>query len=165
MSYIFNRAYPTTRLRRLRYNDNIRAMVREVELSPKHLIAPVFVIEGKNQRVPINSMPNVERMSVDVLVNYAKELNRYYEVKVYSPEPRHFAVMFTDVTQRMETEKALKDSEAHHRFLTDNIMDVIWVYDIETGSVEALGADNRSFRSLAEYPSTCAIQARSAVAA
>ena len=74
MSYIFNRAYPTTRLRRLRYNDNIRAMVREVELSPKHLIAPVFVIEGKNQRVPINSMPNVERMSVDVLVNYAKEL-------------------------------------------------------------------------------------------
>ena len=40
-----------------------------------------------------------------------------------------------------------------------------WVYDIETGSVEALGADNRSFRSLAEYPSTCAIQARSAVAA
>lgn len=66
------------------------------------------------------------------LVNYAQELNRYYEVKVYSPEPGHFAVMFTDITQRMETEKALKDSEAHHRFLTDNIMDVIWVYDIET---------------------------------
>lgn len=66
------------------------------------------------------------------LVNYAHELNRHYQVKVFSPEPRHFAVMFTDITQRMETEKALKASEAHHRFLTDNILDVIWIYDTET---------------------------------
>lgn len=74
MTYIFNRSYPTTRLRRLRYNDNIRAMVQETSLSPKHLIAPVFVIDGKNQREAVKSMPNVERMSVDLLVNYAKEL-------------------------------------------------------------------------------------------
>lgn len=74
MTYIFNRSYPTTRLRRLRYNDNIRAMVQETSLSPKHLIAPVFVIEGKNQRETVKSMPNVERMSVDLLINYAKEL-------------------------------------------------------------------------------------------
>lgn len=74
MTYIFNRSYPTTRLRRLRYNDNIRAMVQETSLSPKHLIAPVFVIEGKNQRETVKSMPNVERISVDLLINYAKEL-------------------------------------------------------------------------------------------
>lgn len=74
MTYVFNRSFPTTRLRRLRYNDNIRSMVREVELSPKHLIAPVFVLDGKNQREAIKSMPSVERMSVDLLINYAKQL-------------------------------------------------------------------------------------------
>ena len=48
MSYTFNRQYPATRLRRLRYNDNVRSMIREVELHPKHFIAPVFVLEGEN---------------------------------------------------------------------------------------------------------------------
>lgn len=74
MSYIFNRTYPHTRLRRLRVHDNVRAMVREVELHPKHLIAPVFVLDGENQREAIASMPGVERLSIDLLVEYAKEL-------------------------------------------------------------------------------------------
>jgi PAS domain S-box-containing protein len=66
------------------------------------------------------------------LVNFARELNRYYQVRVYSPEPRHFAVIFTDITQRMATEKALKESETRHRFITENILDVIWIVDVET---------------------------------
>lgn len=74
MSYIFNRAFPSTRLRRLRFNDNIRAMVQETYLEPKHLIAPVFVLDGKNERQSVKSMPNVERMSVDLLIDYAKQL-------------------------------------------------------------------------------------------
>lgn len=74
MSYIFNRRYPTTRLRRLRYNDNIRAMVQETHIEPKHLIAPVFVLDGENKREPVKSMPKVERLSVDLLVDYAKQL-------------------------------------------------------------------------------------------
>lgn len=74
MRYFFNRSFPNTRLRRLRYNDNIRAMVQEVSLEPKHLIAPVFVLDGKNQRQAVKSMPGVERLSVDLLIDYAKEL-------------------------------------------------------------------------------------------
>jgi len=74
MSYIFNRSFPNTRLRRLRYNDNIRAMVQETSIEPKHLIAPVFVIEGKHQRQAVASMPGVERLSVDLLIEYAKQL-------------------------------------------------------------------------------------------
>lgn len=74
MSYIFNRTYPSTRLRRLRYHDHIRAMVQESHIEPKHLIAPIFVLEGKNQRQPIKSMPNIERMSVDLVIGYAKQL-------------------------------------------------------------------------------------------
>lgn len=74
MSYTFNRNFPHTRLRRLRVNDNVRAMIREVELLPKHLIAPVFVLEGENQREAVASMPGVDRLSIDLLVEYAKEL-------------------------------------------------------------------------------------------
>lgn len=74
MSYVFNRQFPTTRLRRLRYNDNIRAMVQETYIEPKHLIAPVFVLNGKGEREAVKSMPNVERMSVDLLIDYAKQL-------------------------------------------------------------------------------------------
>ncbi|WP_296405060.1 porphobilinogen synthase [Psychrobacter sp.] len=74
MSYTFNRTYPYTRLRRLRVNDNVRAMIREVELHPKHLIAPVFVLEGQNQREAVASMPGVDRLSIDLLIEYAKEL-------------------------------------------------------------------------------------------
>ncbi len=74
MSYTFNRTYPHTRLRRLRVHENVRAMIREVELHPKHLIAPVFVLEGENKREAVASMPGVERLSIDLLVEYAKEL-------------------------------------------------------------------------------------------
>ena len=49
-------------------------MIREVELLPKHLIAPVFVLEGENQREAVASMPGVDRLSIDLLVEYAKEL-------------------------------------------------------------------------------------------
>jgi porphobilinogen synthase len=62
------------RPRRNRQNEVIRSMVRESYLSPDHFIAPLFVIEGKNLRVPIASMPGHARLSVDELVKEAKEL-------------------------------------------------------------------------------------------
>lgn len=74
MSYFFNRSFPTTRLRRMRFNEHIREMVQETNIQPKHLIAPVFVLEGTNQRQSIPSMPNIERLSVDLLIDYCKQL-------------------------------------------------------------------------------------------
>ncbi|PID37577.1 MAG: delta-aminolevulinic acid dehydratase, partial [Pseudomonadales bacterium] len=68
MSYTFNRQFPHTRMRRNRYHDNVRALIQETHLEPKHLIAPVFVLEGTNQREPIASMPDVERLSIDLLL-------------------------------------------------------------------------------------------------
>lgn len=62
------------RPRRNRQNEVIRSMVRESYLSPDHFIAPLFVIEGKNQNVPIKSMPGHSRLSIDELVKEAKEL-------------------------------------------------------------------------------------------
>lgn len=72
--YTFNRQFPNTRMRRNRYHDNVRAMIQETDLQPKHFIAPVFVLEGSNQREQVASMPGVERLSIDLLVDYAKQL-------------------------------------------------------------------------------------------
>lgn len=62
------------RPRRNRRTDAIRRMVRENHLTTNDVIAPLFVIEGNNQKVPIGSMPDCYRLSIDNLVKEAKEL-------------------------------------------------------------------------------------------
>jgi porphobilinogen synthase len=68
-------AYPTTRMRRLRATAFARALVRENRLSPADFIYPVFVLEGSGQREAVPSMPGVERVSVDLLVEQAREIH------------------------------------------------------------------------------------------
>jgi len=73
--FAFSRgAFPATRLRRLRKNDFSRRLVRENTLTANDLICPVFVLEGTNRREPVLSMPGVERMSIDLLVQEAEAL-------------------------------------------------------------------------------------------
>jgi porphobilinogen synthase len=60
------------RLRRLRQSDWSRAMVRESVLRPSDLIWPLFVIEGHNEKTQIRTMPGVERLSIDLMVEAAK---------------------------------------------------------------------------------------------
>ncbi|WP_206524700.1 porphobilinogen synthase [Devosia sp. 1566] len=61
------------RLRRTRQSAWSRAMVRETMLTPADLIWPLFVIEGSNERSSIETMPGVERLSVDLCVAAARE--------------------------------------------------------------------------------------------
>jgi porphobilinogen synthase len=60
--------FPQTRLRRLRRYDWSRRLVAESRLSVDDLIWPVFVHEGANRREAVTSMPGVERLSIDLLV-------------------------------------------------------------------------------------------------
>ena len=60
------------RMRRLRQSGWMRDLVRETTLAPADLIWPLFVIEGSNQRAPVRTMPGVERLSVDLLVEAAR---------------------------------------------------------------------------------------------
>jgi porphobilinogen synthase len=64
-------AFPATRLRRLRKTGVLRDMVRETELSPKHLVYPMFIELGTDSRTPIESMPGVERLSISHAVEEA----------------------------------------------------------------------------------------------
>ena len=65
------REFPHTRMRRLRRTDWSRRLVRENALSVDDLIWPIFIIDGDNQRQPVASMPDVERLSIDLAVEAA----------------------------------------------------------------------------------------------
>ncbi|HEY8195016.1 MAG TPA: porphobilinogen synthase [Hyphomicrobium sp.] len=64
--------FPAIRMRRNRKAPWARELVAEHRLSPSDLIWPMFVIEGKDQRLPVASMPGVERLSVDLIVEAAR---------------------------------------------------------------------------------------------
>jgi porphobilinogen synthase len=66
--------FPRTRLRRMRRDEFSRRLMRESTLSPDNLIYPMFVIEGKGRREPIQSMPDIERVTIDELVREAESL-------------------------------------------------------------------------------------------
>ncbi|MEF3074150.1 porphobilinogen synthase [Methylobacter sp. Wu1] len=66
--------FPRTRMRRMRYNDFSRRLMREHRLSVDDLIYPMFVTEGTNQREAIASMPGLERLSLDLLLEEAHAL-------------------------------------------------------------------------------------------
>tara|TARA_Y100000590_G_scaffold466925_1_gene643911 strand:+ start:12 stop:1022 length:1011 start_codon:yes stop_codon:yes gene_type:complete len=71
--------FPLTRPRRMRSDNFSRRLMRESVLTTDDLIYPMFVIDGDNQRIPIESMPGIERLSVDQLL---KETKRLVELKI-----------------------------------------------------------------------------------
>ncbi|KUI96840.1 porphobilinogen synthase [Vibrio sp. MEBiC08052] len=66
--------FPGRRMRRVRKHDFSRRLVAENQLSVSDLIYPVFVLMGKDRREPVESMPGVDRLSIDVLLEEAQYL-------------------------------------------------------------------------------------------
>jgi porphobilinogen synthase len=67
-------SFPATRMRRLRRTKTLRDLVRETELSPQHLIQPLFVVAGEAVRESVESMPGIDRFSINEVVAEATEL-------------------------------------------------------------------------------------------
>ena len=65
---------PYYRPRRLRRNDAIRDLVREINLTVNDLILPLFVVEGENIKNPISSMPGNDQLSIDLLIEEVREV-------------------------------------------------------------------------------------------
>src|ERR671913_1207944 len=72
-------SFPNVRLRRLRTTAAVRDLLQETRLSPKDLIAPIFVQEGLNKTQKIPSMPDIHRMPISKL---AVEVDRLMELDV-----------------------------------------------------------------------------------
>ena len=66
--------YPIQRNRRLRSNPSLRALVQEHKLSADDFIVPLFIIEGKQKREKIPSMPGYFRITLDLIPEHVKNL-------------------------------------------------------------------------------------------
>ncbi len=66
--------YPIQRNRRLRSSESLRTMLHECSLNPNDFIVPLFVIDGKQKKEEISSMPGYYRMSIDLLPKHIKNL-------------------------------------------------------------------------------------------
>ena len=73
-NFDFSRKYPASRMRRMRRDEFSRRLMRETRLTADDLIYPLFIVEGSGQRQPIDSMPGIERLSIDELLKEAAEL-------------------------------------------------------------------------------------------
>ena len=73
--------YPLNRNRRLRSKESLRNLIRESTIHPHDFIAPLFLVEGKNIKEEISSMPDYYRYSLD---NIGKEVKYLWDV-FYDP--------------------------------------------------------------------------------
>lgn len=119
-----------SRPRRNRRNTSIRSLVRETSLTPSDLIAPLFVIEGKNKEVAIDSMPGVSRYSLDLIVKKAKHLHSLGIpcISLFPALEDQFKDKFaTESTNESglysRTIKAVKDAVPELLIMTDVAMD------------------------------------------
>jgi len=98
-------SFPTVRLRRLRANPTMRSMVRETHLRLEQLIYPLFLVEGKNVKTPISSMPGIHQQTID---NALVEIDKAWESGIKS------IILFGI--------PAAKDSEASGAWKSDGIV-------------------------------------------
>lgn len=126
------------RPRRNRQTEVIRSMVRENFLSPAQFIAPLFVVDGKDQNIPIKSMPGISRLSIDHLILEAKEL---YSVGVKS------VALFPAIDGKLKTSDARESYNLDSlnsraiRALKDALPDMMVVGDIALDPYSSDGHD------------------------
>lgn len=122
--------FPYTRMRRMRKNDFSRRLMREHRLTTDDLIYPMFILEGSKVREAIPSMPNIDRVSIDLLLEEAKEL-----VELSIPTIALFPVISSDKKSLLAEEaynpnglvqravRALKDAFPELGVITDVALD------------------------------------------
>jgi diguanylate cyclase (GGDEF)-like protein/PAS domain S-box-containing protein len=72
-----------------------------------------------------------------VYENYSEEIGRYYEAVAYRPQPKQFAIIFTDITDRKAAEDALRESEQKYSSYIENAPDAVFVTDENGNYIEA----------------------------
>ncbi|WP_419812180.1 porphobilinogen synthase [Bacterioplanoides sp.] len=139
------RMFPETRLRRMRRDDFSRRLMRETQLTVDSLIYPMFVLEGHQEREAIPSMPGVERLSIDLLVD---EVRHLYKLGV--PAVALFPVTPLDVKSELAEEafnpnglaqravRAIKDAVPEMGVMTDVALDPFTTHG-QDGIIDAEG--------------------------
>jgi porphobilinogen synthase len=130
--------YPTTRLRRNRQTSAIREMVQENRLHPSDFIAPIFIMEGKDQKEEIPSMPGYFRYSLDML---GEELEELIQVGIRS------VLLFVKVPESKKDNQgteAINDKglmQESVRFIKENYPDLYVMTDVAMDPYSSYGHD------------------------
>jgi porphobilinogen synthase len=137
--------YPYTRMRRMRRDDFSRRLMRENRLSPDDLIYPVFVLEGSGQREPVASMPGVERLSIDLLVAEAREIQALgipamalFPVTPAAAKSEDAAEAYNPDGLAQRAVRALKDAVPELGVITDVALDPFTTHG-QDGLIDASG--------------------------
>jgi porphobilinogen synthase len=137
--------YPFTRMRRMRRDDFSRRLMRETRLSPDDFIYPVFVLEGQGQREPVGSMPGVERLSIDLLVEEARAIHALgipamalFPVTPASAKSEDAAEAFNADGLAQRAVRALKDALPDLGVITDVALDPFTTHG-QDGLIDAEG--------------------------
>ncbi|MEH6912235.1 MAG: porphobilinogen synthase [Oceanicoccus sp.] len=127
--------FPNTRMRRMRSSEFSRRMMRETTLTVDDLIYPVFVLEGKNQKEAIASMPGIERLSIDLLVKEAILLNSLgvpaialFPVTPLSAKSEFAEEAYNPDGLAQRAVKAIKDAVPSMGVITDVALDPFTVH-------------------------------------
>ena len=127
--------FPYTRMRRLRKNDFSRRLTQEHQLTVNDLIYPVFVLEGKNRKEAVESMPGVERLSIDLLVEEAKELAELgvpamalFPVTPSEKKSLHAEEAYNPDGLAQRTVRAIKEAVPEMGVITDVALDPFTVH-------------------------------------
>jgi porphobilinogen synthase len=120
----------SSRPRRNRQSEAIRSMIRETSLSAANFIAPLFVVDGKDLRIPISSMPGHARLSLDHLIKEVKELHSLgvncvalfpaIEEKLKTPDARE---AFNDQGLNARAIRAIKEAVPEMMVMGDIALD------------------------------------------
>lgn len=138
-------SFPNTRMRRMRSSDFSRRLMRETKLTVDDLIYPMFVIEGKNQKEAITSMPGIERLSVDLLVKEAKLLASLgvpaiaiFPVTPADAKSEYAEEAFNPDGLAQRAVKAVKDAVPELGVITDVALDPFTIHG-QDGILDASG--------------------------
>ena len=116
---------------------------RFVEINPAFEALTGLKADNLIGKTVLEVMPNTEPYWIekygqialmgipDNFENYSKELNKYFQVNSYSPDPGKFATIFLDITGRKLAEDVLRESEAKHSSMIANISDVIIILGVD----------------------------------
>ncbi len=126
------------RPRRNRKSPAIRALIRETRLHPENLIWPLFVVEGEGQRIPVTSMPGVDRFSIDVLVQEVKEAHA-----LGIPAVALFPVIAEKLKDRVATESTNPDGLLQRciKALKETVPEVAVICDVAMDPYSSDGHD------------------------
>jgi porphobilinogen synthase len=127
--------FPYTRMRRMRADDFSRRLMRETVLTPDDFIWPVFVIEGEDRVEPVESMPGVDRMTIDRLLVKAGEcvelgIPAIALFPVTAPEAKteHASEAWNPEGLAQRTVKALKKAFPELGVMTDVALDPFTIH-------------------------------------